>query len=83
METIHASGAGRRAALPGARRKAKNERRQASDARANKIKIMCTDLERQRVPKHKWAGIVSERLGISRATFSRRAPSWAKTKKES
>lgn len=63
-----------------ARPKAKQIHREASATTTSKIRNLCTDLDRQRVPKHKWAGIAIKRLGISRATFSRRAPTWAKRK---
>lgn len=69
------------AQLPKARVGAKKKRRSKGDETKRRVLELCRELERRREPKHKWAKTVCDRLGISRPTFYRHAPDWAKKKR--
>lgn len=67
--------------LPKARARAKLARKDKGDETERRVLELCRELERRREPKHKWAKTVCDRLGISRPTFYRHAPDWAKKKR--
>lgn len=67
--------------LPKARARAKLARKDKGDETEQRVLNLCRELDRRREPKHKWAKTVCERLGISRQTFYRHAPDWAKKKR--
>jgi hypothetical protein len=67
--------------LPKARARAKLARKDKGDETEQRVLNLCRELDRRREPKHKWAKTVCDRLGISRPTFYRHAPDWAKKKR--